>query len=122
MLTLPYKIYNALRNSWKGLKIAIKSEWAFRLELLLLIISIPLAFYISPHLIERILMMSSMVIILMTELINTAIEVTIDRISLDHHELSGRAKDLASAATLFAIINAMIVWGMILYSGFFAHA
>jgi diacylglycerol kinase (ATP) len=115
MLTLPYKIYRALKNSCKGLKVAFKSEWAFQLEFILLIISIPIALYISPHLIERILMISSMLIILVTELMNTAVEVTVDRISLDHHELSGRAKDLASAATLFAIINAMVIWGMIIF-------
>lgn len=119
MLGLGLKLYKAFKNSCMGIKYAFRSEWTFRLEIIILIIGIPLAFIVSHHLVERILLISSIMLVPMIELINTAIEVTINRISREYHELSGFAKDLASAAMLFAIINAAAVWGMIIFSTVF---
>jgi len=114
MFGLAVKMYKAFQNSWKGMKYAYSSEWTFRLELAILIISFPLAFMISSNQIERILMLSAIMLIIIIELINTAIETTVNRISRDPHELSGLAKDMASGAMLFAIANAVITWSLIL--------
>lgn len=108
-------LLGAFKNSIDGLKAVIKTEIAVRLELLLCVIFIPLAFWVGGTAVERILLICSVLLILIIELVNSAIETTVDRISKDHHELSGRAKDIGSAAVLIAIINALVVWGLIIF-------
>lgn len=109
------KFYKAFKNSWMGIKYAYNSEWTFRCELIILLIAIPLAIIITHNHLERILMISSIILIPTMELFNTAIEATVNRISPEYHELSGAAKDIASAGMLFAIINAIIIWSMVLF-------
>ena len=75
---------------------------------------IPLAFFVTENSLERLLLVGSLLIVLLTELLNSALETVVDRISYEHHELSGRAKDLGSAAVLVSLAIAGITWGIIL--------
>lgn len=84
------------------------------MECALLLISVPLAFYIASSAVEYILLIGSVLLILAIEIVNSSIEVTVNRIGMDYHELSGLAKDLASAAVFIAIVNAVLVWGILL--------
>lgn len=122
MLQLIIHFYKAFKNSLNGLKYACCYEWAFRLELILFVISIPCAFWLGNNAVEYILLIGSVVLLLVVELLNSAIETTVDRISLEHHKLSGLAKDLASAAIFVVGINACITWGIILFYSFFQTA
>ena len=108
------KLFSASKNSWKGIKYAWQTQWAFRLEITLLFIALPFVFLIGQTTIEYVLMISSLIILPMIELLNSAIETTVNRISYDYHPLSGLAKDLASAAMVFSGINACIIWGAII--------
>lgn len=119
MTGLIMRLYKAFNHSWKGLRYAWQSQWAFRFELVLLIVAIPFAFYIGNSATQHVLMISSVVILPMTELLNSSIETTIDRIGFEHHELSGLAKDMASAAMVVAGINVLIIWGIIIFERFF---
>lgn len=101
--------------SIKGLISAIKNEAAFRHELFLAIILIPLAFFIGKNKIEICLMIASVLLVLIIELLNSAIEAVVDRIGTDFHELSGRAKDMGSAAVFVALCLVGTVWGLILF-------
>lgn len=108
------RIINATGYSWLGLKAAFKHEAAFRQEILLLVIGVPLVLYLTPDSIERALMIGSLLLILIVELFNSAIEAVVDRFGGEHHELSGRAKDIGSAAVLLALINAGVIWLLVL--------
>ncbi len=108
--TLIHHLHKALMNSWQGLKQAYRTEIAFKLEVWMMIIALPLAAYIARSFIEYLLLVSAVFLILIVELLNTAIETTINRISLEYHSLSGLAKDIASAAILLAVIYAIILW------------
>lgn len=108
------RLVSASSNSWKGFVAAWTHEEAFRQELLLVIIASPLAFVLGNSWIERALLLGSVLQILIVELLNTGIEVVVDRIGTDHNELSGRAKDVASAAVLVSLLLAAGTWAMIL--------
>lgn len=99
------RILNTLKFSWDGLLSAWKSEEAIRIEVLLLPLVIVGAYYFGATKVEQILMVSSAVLIVIVELLNTAIEKTIDRISAEQHPLSKTVKDVGSSAVLLAIIN-----------------
>ena len=105
----------ALNNSFEALKATFKNEEAFRQEIFLALILIPVAFYTGDTTVEKILLVSSLILLIVIELINTGIEVIIDRVSLDKNELSKLAKDIGSAAVLIAFLNCFIVWLMILF-------
>lgn len=109
------RIIKASQFSWQGLKAAFKNEAAFRQEVMLAIILIPLGYYLGQTGFERALLISVIVLVLIIELLNSSIEAIVDRVSTEHHELSGRAKDVGSAAVLFSLINAAVVWGLILF-------
>lgn len=113
--TLTRQFYRAFINSGYGLMYAWKSQWAFRVEIILLLVAIPVALLIKHSAIELILMLSSVVLLPMLELLNSAIESTVDRISLDHHHLSKKAKDMASAAMFVAGLNILLVWSIIIF-------
>lgn len=113
------RIINATGYSWKGLKAAWKNEAAFRQESILLIVAIVLATWLDVSPVERILLIGSVALIPIFEIINSAIEAVVDRIGPEHHELSGRAKDMGSSAVLMAIILALFVWVTIIYSHLF---
>ncbi|WP_298623300.1 diacylglycerol kinase [uncultured Legionella sp.] len=114
-------LHRTYQNSCNGLKKAWHLEWAFRVELVVFICSVPAAIFLGSAAAEYILLIGSLLLILIMELFNSAIEATVDRIGREHHELSGRAKDLASAAVLVAIINAVITWGLIFVYWILSH-
>ena len=101
---------NALLFAIDGLKYAYRNEAAIRLEILLLIVSVPIACFISATWVEFIILIMSMFLLLIIELVNTAIEATIDRISLEHHDLSKIAKDVASCAVFISSLLVVLVW------------
>jgi diacylglycerol kinase (ATP) len=101
----------AFKNSIAGLKTAYQYEMAFKQEVLLFVMLTPVAWFIANGFVEFILLMSGLFSILITELLNSAIEAVVDRVGLERHELSGRAKDLGSAAVLIAIAYFILVWG-----------
>jgi diacylglycerol kinase (ATP) len=107
------RIIRAAAFSAAGLRAAWANEAAFRQECVLAALLTPLAFWIAPTAVERSLLIGSCVLVLVIELINSAIEAAIDRIGLDQHVLSGRAKDLGSAAVLVSLALAVAVWLLI---------
>lgn len=109
------RIIKATGYSIQGLKAAYKYEAAIRQELALLFVSILLAFTLELSVLERIVMLGSVVLVLIVELINSAIEAVVDRIGIEQHELSGRAKDIGSAAVMVALMFAAFVWGYIIF-------
>ena len=109
------RLLNAFHYSCSGLKEAYRNEDAFRQEVLLAAILIPLAFWVSPEIIERALMIGSMLLLLIVELLNSAIEAVVDRVSLEQHHLSKRAKDIGSAAVFICVINLIVVWLLVLF-------
>ncbi|MHA1541140.1 MAG: diacylglycerol kinase [Alphaproteobacteria bacterium] len=108
------KIYRAFLNSISGLKFAFKDERAFRQESFLAIVLISIACFLEVSSVERILLIFSVFFILIVELVNTAIEACIDRISKKIHPLSKKAKDVGSSAVLLSIILAIVIWSLIL--------
>ncbi|HCG9736393.1 TPA: diacylglycerol kinase [Vibrio parahaemolyticus] len=105
---------DATGYSIKGLKAAWTHEAAFRQELVLTLVLSISAFFLPVTTLERVLMISSLLLILIVELINSAVEAVVDRVSDDWHELSGRAKDIGSAAVLVALFLALFVWASFL--------
>lgn len=108
-------IIDASRFSRKGLRAAYRYETAFRIELLLGAFLLPAAFWLGQSAVEYSLLIGAMLLVLMVEMINSAIEACIDRISVENHPLSGRAKDLGSAAVFFTHVNFLMIWGFILF-------
>ena len=108
------RVWNAFHYSLAGLRAAFTCEDAFRQEALLAVLLIPASFFLPVSGIGRALMIASVLLVLIVELLNSAIEAAVDRVSLDRHHLSKRAKDIGSAAVLLALINVVIVWGCVL--------
>ena len=110
------RIWNALHYSLAGLRAAYRNEDAFRLEVLLALIFIPLALFTPATGIGKALMVGSVFLVLVVELINSAVEATVDRISLERHMLAKRANDIGSAAVLLSLLNMAVVWALVLSS------
>ncbi len=108
------RIYRAMTCSRTGIATAFRNEAAFRQELYLCVVLLPLALWLGHTNVERALMVGSLLVVLIVELLNTAIEAVVDRISADRHALSGLAKDLGSAAVSMALLLTVAVWGLIL--------
>ena len=108
------RVWNALFYSLEGFKAAWRHEDAFRQEAMLAAVLVPLAFFLAEAPLERAVMIASVLLVLIVELVNSAIEATVDRISLENHALAKRAKDIGSAAVLIALINVLVVWGLLL--------
>lgn len=108
------RIVQAFFNSLSGLGDAWRHESAFRQEVLLAAVLIPLACLVPVAGTERALLIGSVLLVLVVELLNSSVEAAIDRISLDRHSLSKRAKDLGSAAVLVALLLLAVVWGLVL--------
>lgn len=104
----------AFLNSWNGLKGAFKAEQAFQQELALAVVLVPLALWLGQDKVERALLIGSVLLLLIIELLNSAIETVVDRVGLERHELSGLAKDIGSAAVLLSFLNLCVVWGFVL--------
>lgn len=109
------RLINAIGYSFSGFKVAFKKEDAFRQEVLMTLILVPLAFYISVNTIELVILIFSTLLVPIVELLNSAIEATVDRISLEKHKLAKRAKDIGSAAVFLSLINLFAVWLIILF-------
>jgi len=109
------RAWDATQNSWNGLVFAVREEWAFRQELLLAACLIPLALLPPFGTVERLMLIGSVVLILIVEFLNSSIEAAIDRISLEHHGLSKRAKDYGSAAVTLALLVCALVWITLIY-------
>lgn len=107
------RAWHALRNSWAGLRYAVLEESAFRQELVLAIILIPAALLLPVAPVDRLLLIGSVLLVLIVELLNSSVEAAIDRISLERHQLSKRAKDFGSAAVLLALCLCGLTWIML---------
>lgn len=108
------RLYLAGINSFRAIRWLYKNESAFKQELLMLIVAIPISFWFEITFSEQLILILALLFVVFTEIINTAIEAVVDRIGLDIHPLSGLAKDLGSAAVLLSIVMAMVVWWIIL--------
>lgn len=108
------RLWNAFHYSMAGFKVAYQNEDAFRQEILLAAVLIPLALFLPSGAVGKALMIASVLLVLVVELLNSAVEAAIDRISLDRHRLSKRAKDIGSAAVLIALINVLATWALVL--------
>jgi diacylglycerol kinase (ATP) len=111
------RLINAFGYSLDGLRAAYLNEDAFRQEVRLALVLIPLALVLGHTSIERALMTACVLLVIVVELLNSAVEATVDRISLDHHLLAKRAKDIGSAAVLLSLLNLFVVWALILWPG-----
>ena len=104
------RIINAAGYSWLGFKAAFRYESAFRQELVLLLVLTPVALYYGPGYADKAILIASLVFILLVEILNSALEAVVDRHGDDIHELSGRAKDMGSAAVFLAFIITGLIW------------
>ncbi len=109
------RIFNAFGYSLAGLRAAYKHEDAFRQEVWLALALIPLSFFLPATAIGKALMIGSVLLVLIVELLNSAIEAAVDRVSLENHKLSARAKDIGSAAVFISLMNVLVVWGLVLF-------
>ena len=112
------RIWHASLYSLAGLQSAFRHESAFRQEVVLAAVLIVVAAALPATLVQTTLLISSVLFVLVVELLNSAVEATVDRISLERHELAGRAKDLGSAAVFVSLVACAVVWGLVLYDIF----
>ncbi len=108
------RIISAAGYSWAGLFAAFRYEDAFRQEVWLAVIMIPLALWLPVSGLGKAVMVGSVLLVLMVELLNSAVEAAVDRISLENHQLAKRAKDIGSAAVFMSLVNAAVVWVLVL--------
>jgi diacylglycerol kinase (ATP) len=109
------RVVNASNYSWAGLRYAWREESAFRQELVLALLLAPAALWLGGSAVERALMIGSLMLVLMAELLNSAIEAVVDRAGTGQHPLAGAAKDLGSATVFIGLWNVIIIWGLILW-------
>jgi diacylglycerol kinase (ATP) len=110
------RLINALRWTLRGVRSTFKHEAAFRQEVLLFLLMAPLGLWLGDNGVERALLVGSLLIVLIVELINSAIESVVDRIGTDRHKLSGRAKDQGSAAVCVSLALVALCWGLVLFN------
>ncbi len=110
------RLINACYFSAAGFKAAWQHEEAFRQEVILMLVTTPLAIWLGQSLLEQLFLIGSIILILLVELLNSAIEAIVDRISLERHDLSKRAKDIGSAAVALSVVWAIIVWTVLLFT------
>lgn len=113
------RILNAFKYSYDGFVSAFKSEEALRQDILVFVIFTIIALFLPICFFKQAILISSLLFIIFAELANTAIEVVTDRISEEYHELSKKAKDIGSCLVLLSFINAILIWGSVLYAVFF---
>jgi len=111
----PKQIYRALIWSMKGLRAAWTYEASFRLEVYLFIIFFPLGLWLGHGGVEKAILVGSLFLVLSAEILNSAIEVVVDKTTPEFHELAGRAKDMGSAAVFVLMVNAMLCWALVLW-------
>jgi diacylglycerol kinase (ATP) len=110
------RIVYATKYSWQGLKAAWQHEAAFRQELIFALLGIPLALWLAENKVELLWLILPLFILVMAELVNSAIEAVVDRISDEQHELAGRAKDIGSAIVFVSLILLVLIWSLVLLS------
>ena len=110
------RIIRATKVSYWGLGWALKEEEAFRIEFSIFVVMAPLAMWLGHNGVERAVLLLSLLVVLLVELLNTGIEVVVDRIGSEHHVLSGRAKDLGSAAVHISLLQVPVIWGLVLFT------
>ena len=108
------RLVKAAGYSWQGFKTTFQQEAAFRQELALLVALTPVAIWLAQSGVELALMLGSLMLVLIVELLNSAIEAVVDRVGREHNRLSGVAKDVASAAVLMSLFNAALIWMLVL--------
>jgi len=113
------RLLNAFRYSMEGFRKCFKYEEAFRQEVFASLLLLPLAIWLGDSGMERALLVGSWLLVPIVELLNSAIEANVDRIGLEHHQLSARAKDIASAAVFTSLIMATLVWLLVLLPRWF---
>ncbi|HVV69143.1 MAG TPA: diacylglycerol kinase [Gammaproteobacteria bacterium] len=104
----------AVQYSFAGFRSVWQAQWAFRWELLLCVIGMPMAFCFGKTAINKAVLIAVLILLLIVEILNSALETVVDRIGFEHHTLSGRAKDLGSAAVFLAAVNVVVVWLIVL--------
>ena len=109
------RLWNAVSYSIDGLRAAYRHEDAFRQEVILAIFLIPLALLLQASGTSKALMITSVLLVLIVELLNSTVEATVDRVSLEHHRLAKRAKDIGSAAVMMSLANVIVVWLLVLF-------
>jgi diacylglycerol kinase (ATP) len=114
------RLWDAAGYTAAGLAAAWRGEEAFRQEVLLGLVLTPFALWLGQSGMERLLLIASWLVVLIVEILNTAVEATVDRISDEHHPLSGKAKDLGSAAVFLSLVLAALVWGTVAWQRFAA--
>lgn len=107
------RAWHAAKNSWCGLVYAFMEESAFRQELTLFALLTPVAFFMPINYLEKALLVSSLIMVLVVELLNSSVEAAIDRISFEHHDLSKRAKDFGSAAVMLTLVITVLLWASV---------
>jgi len=108
------RVLNATRYSFEGFAAAARHEDAFRQELMLAVVLVPLGLWLGNDGAERALLAGSVLLVLVVELLNSAVEATVDRVSLEDHQLAKRAKDLGSAAVMMSLVTVAAVWLLVL--------
>ena len=111
----PFRIWQAFQWSMKGLRAAWQVESSFRLEVYLCFVLVPLGLYLGQTGVERFLLGSVLLLVLIVEVLNSAIEAVVDRWGPEHHDLAGRAKDMGSAAVFLSDVNVVVCWFLILW-------
>ena len=109
------RIINAFGYSLKGMHAAFKHESAFRQETALLIVLLPIAILLGQNIVDYSILIGSLLLVMIVELLNSAVEAVVDLVSDEHHKLAGRAKDMGSAAVFIALVNVIVIWSMYSY-------
>jgi len=109
------RVILATGYSWKGLLAVFKHEAAFRQETALFLIMAPIGFWLGQTGVERALLIGCLLLVLIVEVLNSAVEAVVDRFGGEMHKLSGRAKDMGSAAVFLSLANVAMIWGLLLY-------
>lgn len=120
LLRSPTQVLRAGRWSLQGLMACWKHESSFRLELVLFLLLAPLGLWLGDTMVERVLLVSSLIAVIGAEVMNSALEAAVDRFGPERHELVGRAKDMGSAAVFVFMMNALLVWGLLLVPRFWS--
>lgn len=109
------RIIRAFGFSMKGFRAAWLHEAAFRQELILALVLAPLAFFLAQTTVQLALLLLTLFIVLITEILNSAVEAVVDRVSDEHHALAGRAKDMGSAAVFLSLVMTAAIWGLVIF-------
>lgn len=115
----PFRAWQAFLWSMKGLRATWDLESSFRLEVYLFLVLAPLALWLGESGLERAVLVGSLMVVLVVEVLNSAVEAVVDRWGSEHHDLAGRAKDMGSAAVFLSDMNVLLCWGLILGPRFF---